>query len=51
MVCPDCKTANFSGDAFCKKCGADLWRKTNIHDDSKKTLWRKVAGGASYKHS
>ncbi|MGE5577142.1 MAG: hypothetical protein ACM3TT_08110 [Syntrophothermus sp.] len=51
MVCRDCKTVNFSGDAYCRKCGADLWRKANANDEPKKTLWQKVIGRATYLHS
>ncbi|MBE3599143.1 MAG: hypothetical protein IMX02_10270 [Limnochordaceae bacterium] len=28
MVCKDCGTQNYAGSLYCKKCGADLNKKT-----------------------
>ncbi|WP_324669614.1 zinc-ribbon domain-containing protein [Geochorda subterranea] len=38
MVCRDCGTHNYSGSLYCKKCGADLNRKSAQTPVARKNL-------------
>lgn len=40
MVCPDCKEKNFSFAEYCKKCGADLTRRSYqaVRDERRRRL-------------